>query len=299
MSAGTADLVQLIDLSLGSQPSGVVNFNFLHTLMHAIVSRLGAVESARLLAGVDSRDGGVVVAGARLREAQQDAASVATGAGKDGVAGVAAGASKDGVAGVATGASKDGVAGVATGASKDGVAGVAAGAGKDGVSGVPSGGMSEREKAEGDGEGAGGADQAMKEPSPTSTPPSTSAQLYSKPSSGHTGRGPQGVTRRPTSSFVSAANDLGAMERKLQELESRLNAMDTLPELLERKSSDMGATPIKDRWNFTNLSKRLSATEDGLEQVSCGLCISQARPSSPDAQATGSRAEELYNPHCT
>ena len=253
MSAGTADLVQLIDLSLGSQPSGVVNFNFLHTLMHAIVSRLGAVESARLLAGVDSRDGGVVEAGARTREAQQDAASVA--------------ASKDGVAGVAAGASKDGVAGVAAGPGKDGVAGVAADASKDGVSGVPSGGASEREKAEGDGEGAGGADQAKKEPSPTSTPPSTSAQLYSKPSSGHTGRGPQGMTRRPTSSFVTAANDLGAMERKLQELESRLNAMDTLPELLERKSSDMGATPIKDRWNFTNLSKRLSAAEDGLEQV--------------------------------
>ena len=70
---------------------------------------------------------------------------------------------------------------------------------------------------------------------------------------------------------MTAANDLGALERKLQELESRLNAMDTLPELLERKSSDMGATPIKDRWNFTNLTKRLSAAEDGLEQVR--VCI--------------------------
>jgi chromosome segregation ATPase len=67
---------------------------------------------------------------------------------------------------------------------------------------------------------------------------------------------------------VTAANDLGAMERKVHELESRLNAMDTLPELLERKSSDMGATPVKDRWNFTNLSRRLSAAEDALEQNS-------------------------------
>lgn len=67
---------------------------------------------------------------------------------------------------------------------------------------------------------------------------------------------------------MTAANDLGALERKLQDLEMRMNSMDTLPELLERKSSNMGATPIKDRWNFTNLNKRLSAAEDGLEQNS-------------------------------
>ena len=83
-----------------------------------------------------------------------------------------------------------------------------------------------------------------------------------------------GSTKRVTSgyvqsraSLVSAANDLGALERKLQDLEMRVNTMETLPEMLERKSSDSGATPVADMWNFTNLSKRLGATEESLEKV--------------------------------
>ena len=51
MSGATAELVRLIDLSLGNQPSGAVNFNYLHTLMHAIVGRLGSIEHAYLADG--------------------------------------------------------------------------------------------------------------------------------------------------------------------------------------------------------------------------------------------------------
>ena len=227
MSAATRELVHLIDLSLGTQPSGVINFNYLHTLMHAIVQRLGTMESAQIVMG-GGRESSAVIDGSG-EETVTEGESLERAAGGD--------------------------------------------AGKDRVSGVPDS-TSEGRRVEGEGDGAGGAAQAKKEPSPTSTPPPlpTSELADSKPlSSGRASRvGMQGsadLTHQTPKSFVTAANDLGAMERKLQELESRLNAMDTLPELLERKSSDMGATPIKDRWNYTNLSRRLSAAEDGLEQV--------------------------------
>ncbi len=41
----SADLFNLINLSLGVEPNGVVNFNYLHTLLHEIVARLTDHES--------------------------------------------------------------------------------------------------------------------------------------------------------------------------------------------------------------------------------------------------------------
>lgn len=240
MSATTKELVHLIDLSLGAQPSGVVNFNYLHTLMHAIVRHLGTMEHVQQVG-----DG----AGGEITGGTSEGDTVTPGAG-----------------GEAT----------ATAESTDGVSGTSSGEG-------------------GGGAGAKDTEVAKKEASSTSTASTgdasqTAAVADSKlESSGRASRtGARGSAGRPVSSFVTAANDLGAMERKLQELEGRLNAMDTLPELLERKSSDMGATPIKDRWNYTNLTKRLSAVEDGLEQVGQDRCtntfpnaiISSAYPTS-------------------
>lgn len=270
------ELVHLIDLSLGSQPSGVVNFNYLHTLMHAIVRRLGTMEQAAYPVGG--------VSGVSTIDGVGGTGETAVGTGTDGTSGVPGSTSeKEGTErGTKQGKEKasptsgtDAVSGSTS--EKEGTGREAEGAkqGKEEATptsgtGAVSGSTSERGKVEGEGDGAGDAEQAKKEPSPTSTPP-MSALPHSKPSSSHASRTHVGASMdqiyRPKSSFVTAANDLGAMERKLQELENRFNTMDTLPELLERKSSDMGATPIKDRWNFTNLSKRLSAVEDGLEQV--------------------------------
>jgi hypothetical protein len=80
---------------------------------------------------------------------------------------------------------------------------------------------------------------------------------------------PASTTRsiRSGTSIVTAANDLGALERKIQNLEAKVNSFETLPELLERKGSDTGATPIRDMWNFTNLTSRVSSTEVGLDKV--------------------------------
>lgn len=255
MTSATAELVRLIDLSLGSQPSGVVNFNYLHTLMHAIVNRLGTMEHVQ--SSYLGSEGGDVTPDGGAAE------------------GTGTGATGTGVEGTEPGG------GISGGDGADGPSGTREGE-KEGIDGTGSGEQTKKEPSKGI-DGTGSVEQTKKEPSTTTTPaapPPTSDLAESKistTSSGRTSRAgihsmADGVPHhhyqhRPRSSFVTAANDLGAMERKLQEFESRLNAMDTLPELLERKSSDMGATPIKDRWNFTNLSKRLSATEDGLEQV--------------------------------
>lgn len=269
------ELIHLIDLSLGSQPSGVVNFNYLHTLMHAIVRRLGTMEQAAYPVG----GGG----GVSTIDGVGGTGETAVGTGTDGTSGVPDSTSeKEGTErgakqGKEEASPTSGTGAVSGSTSEKEGTGREAGGAKQGKEeptskGAVSGSTSERGKVEGEGDGAGDAEQAKKEPSPTSTPPA-SALPHSKPSSSHASRTHMGTSGdqiyRPKSSFVTAANDLGAMERKLQELENRLNTMDTLPELLERKSSDMGATPIKDRWNFTNLSKRLSAVEDGLEQVHC------------------------------
>lgn len=74
--------------------------------------------------------------------------------------------------------------------------------------------------------------------------------------------------------MISASNELAAMERKIAELENRLGTVEALPDLLERKGANTLATPVKDLWNFTSLTKRLDAAEDGIHQVSplCGPC---------------------------
>ena len=163
----TADLVQLIDLSLGSEPCGVVNFNYLHGLLHEIVKRLVQVESL----GVPA-------------------------------------------------------------------VGLQADATREGEEKRP-GSTSEQEPP-------GGEHQVQ--------PSGSSVPLFSSP-------------LRSKPSIVTAANDLGALERKMHELELRMGTMESLPEILERKSSDASATPVHDMWNFTNLNNRMSATEDGLGKV--------------------------------
>ena len=81
-----------------------------------------------------------------------------------------------------------------------------------------------------------------------------------------------GTSHTPTSRsrphMISASNELVAMERKMAELENRLGTVEALPDLLERKGFNASATPVKDLWNFTSLTKRIDAAEDGIHQVS-------------------------------
>ena len=77
----------------------------------------------------------------------------------------------------------------------------------------------------------------------------------------------QGSRARSHTSIVSAANDIGALERKISSLEAKVDTLQSLPEMLERMKGDSNATPIRDMWNFTSLSKRISSTEEGLDKV--------------------------------
>ena len=185
----SADLVQLIDLSLGAEPRGVVNFNYLHGLLHEIVKRLVSLE------GLPYERGG------------------------SGPTPLHEGVSKDGVDG------KESALESITELDSD------------------------RERSLSPAEREYSGDRALSGAS-VGARRVTSGYVQSR------------------SSLVSAANDLGALEKKLQDLELRVNTMETLPEMLERKSSDTGATPVSDMWNFTNLNKRLGAAEEGLEKVS-------------------------------
>ncbi len=214
----TSDLVQLIDLSLGSQPCGVVNFNYLHGLLHEIVKRLVQLEDLPLATGGDGT-GGVFV----------------TGGGKPAVP-------VPGGGGAGGGTSTAAATGGATGEETDAAAGEKE---PEGTTGAP---PSEERKPT----------SAVR----PSTSSSTSGASLTRPYTSQ-----QGLRGRP--SIVTAANDLGALERKLQELELRMNTMDTLPEMLEKKSSDINATPVQDMWNFTKLDRRLGGVEEGLGKVSC------------------------------
>lgn len=92
-----------------------------------------------------------------------------------------------------------------------------------------------------------------------------SSSTYSRGSSGK--RYVDSSYSRSRVGIVTAANDLSTLERKMTELERRINTMESLPDMLERKSSDVAATPVSDMWNFSNLNNRLSAAEDGLGKV--------------------------------
>ena len=193
-----ADLVQLIDLSLGSQPCGVVNFNYLHGLLHEIVKRLLQLEQ-------DQSAERHTVGPVGLKQTEYFHTQPQDGGTSTGQVGTSASTEKEG--------------------------------------------------------GGGGGERGGSPESAGGTPIHPSGSTLDP-------RGSQLLSPRSRPSIVTAANDLSALERKLQALELRVNTMESLPDMLERKSSDSQATPVHDMWNFTILGKRLSATEDGLDKVS-------------------------------
>lgn len=286
----TEDLIHLIDLSLGVQPQGVVNFNYLHDLMHGIVKRLGSLtdvytEEPRSWNGryVSGKD----VGGRRGKDTVRDRAEDSR-KGKDGVAGVVVtdDRGKDGKDGLSR--VKDGVSEGSRGKDegsrgKDGMV-----EGKDTVAEGKDAGLGGKDEITGDSRGKDGVtedlrrkDGVTKSHSAAKGKDTIDAEgdqdgCDSRDGSAATSASPKRqlsrssirqYTSRP-GLYVSAANDVGALERKLLELERRVNTMESLPEMLERMAVDSGATPVSDMWNFTNLHRRLTATEDGLGKVS-------------------------------
>lgn len=179
---GDVELVRLIDLSLGKEPCGVVNYNYMHSLMHEIVRRLTFMEDQT------SGGGGVSEPLTALADKQESGKLELLGEEKD------------------------------EEAVKDGGSSTGSLVGPEGRKG----GMLRRASSRG---------------------------------------------LRPRTSLLSAANNMGALDRKLSELEIRMEAVESLPELLEKRASDSNATPVNDMLNSIQMSKRMDAAEQGLQKV--------------------------------
>ena len=266
--AAAVDLVQLIDLSLGSEPCGVVNFNYLHGLLHEIVKRLVQVESGQssviLGEGLAGYAPGAVQPRGSVREGGGRPAGDVTAI--SGGAKATPGASKESKtpSGEATTPADAKRASDEAKTTQDAAkppsdeAKTSQDATKSPTDGAITKSASTVSKVSSSGTtgAGGGSSEASTEDTAGELP--SMARSYSGVSSGRRSR---------AGLVVSAANDLSALERKLHDLELRFNTMETLPELLKRKSSDLHSTPVSDMWHFTNIDKRLGATEEGLDKV--------------------------------
>lgn len=245
-----AELVELIDLSLGTEPCGVVNFNYLHGLLHEIVKRLGQLEAFQLSVSpgslqidtkLDQARSGHELDGRQALADQQSKVSVLSASSKERISASVPEGRAQGAGAGGGDASKLGAEQAKRGAS----------------AAQPTEADSRaRQPSSGNVYGAESSPkQLMEEQS------STGAQLGVSLSKSRR-------FARSTASIVGAANSVGALERKLEDLESRMAQMESLPELLEKKASDASSTPVRDLWNYTNLTKRLSGAEEGVDKTS-------------------------------
>ncbi len=348
--SGATDLIGLIDLSLGERPSGVVNFNYLHCLLHEIVRRLGIFEEQQLvlagpLSGVNLQGmepGRTFLRGSTATIPEHGPSEVslphaATGVGLDTphttpghsssvttpahapslsrthpstvvpatgpapptstsdqsstVAPATSGTTPPtGQVGPATGGMTPPTGQVApatsgtippTGQSSSNILATSSLPTATGhTPSLPVGGMTQSsslphqhqlQSAAGGGDHSGSHSQLTGEERGMGggdrSSHTSSSDIGGRPPSSADIHRPASRMRHHRSSIVSAANDLGYLERKLGDLETRMSAMETLPDLLERKGSDVTATPVRDMWNFTNLNNRVASVETGIDKV--------------------------------
>lgn len=313
------ELLQLIDLSLGGEPPcGVVNFNYMHTLLHEIVRRLLQLEGFVISSSSIPGEGGatyihqphgsaaepIVMISKSTEGSPAKRSSIAVGPSKQ--PNVASSKQVDTrgtqAAEVATTTVKS-VGGTAIVAAatpqedqlvskpetlSDGAemrdAGIAKG--EENVALTTDRGVAKKQSNVQDVTPAAPKDVGIDETDTVhelgaqlsgdvtgqTSPIGTSMSHMSMPRQPSTASSSVGAYRtsisRSRPHMISASNELVAMERKIAELENRLGTVEALPDLLERKGINTMATPVKDLWNFTSLTKRVDAAEDGIHQVS-------------------------------
>ena len=344
--SGATDLIGLIDLSLGEKPSGVVNFNYLHCLLHEIVRRLDEQQQhiapiSSYIQNIDSSKVNLRASTATIPDNVPSDTSLpqgVAGTGLESTDTTPAHSSSIAIPGHSssgqqhTGGSQPSSSSIPTGGDQHSLgmgtsaglpstvqpgsqsssiqpggqpSSIPAGSSVQTTSGQPhststvnqtssdnvtTGGVSRTPSVSQGGQPStiqsGGQDlsnssissqpSAVKQHSSSHIVPSTSdddrdgrssSDIHGRPSSNADIHRPYSRVNRHRSSVVSAANDLGFLERKLQELEARVNTMETIPELLERKGSDSTATPVRDMWNFTSLNNRVGSVENGIDKV--------------------------------
>ena len=302
------ELLQLIDLSLGGEPCGVVNFNYMHTLMHEIVRRLVQLEG--VVISREPREGGATVINYLPSQYGQPAPVVMVDQSTEGspvtgtspVKRVSVAAAPDGKQTDVTSKQPGAPSKQPETPSKQ----------PETSSKQPEAPSKQPEtpSKQADSTSKQQADVTDSTDAPTTkgtTPPSgddighkmdgakrldsdevkaeeLGVQMIDGSSSPIGASLSRSSMRHPSTTssigvyhttssksrphMISASNELVAMERKISELENRLGTVEALPDLLERKGLDTNATPIKDMWQFTSLTKRLDAAEDGIHRVS-------------------------------
>ena len=305
------ELLQLIDLSLGGEPCGVVNFNYMHTLMHEIVRRLVQLEG--VVISREPTEGGAAIISYLPPQYGQPAPVVLVDQSTEGSPITGASPVKRVSVAVAPDGKQTDITSKQPGApgkqletpskqpetpSKQAeasskqpgtpikqadstskqvdVSKQQAGVTESRDTATTKGPLGDVVDHKTDGTKSIDSDEIKAEElgvqiidgssSPIGTSLSHSSMRHPSTTSSI------GVYHTPSSKsrphMISASNELVAMERKISELENRLGTVEALPDLLERKGLDASATPIKDMWQFTSLTKRLDAAEDGIHRVS-------------------------------
>ena len=308
----SADLVNLVNLSLGVEPNGVVNFNYLHTLLHEIVARLVDHESALeasggyALLGRSFGDGQPFIPQAYEVEETSITISSSTRIEKD-VGGAekvdkeerqpvhrkhsSGSGQKRAGSGKKSDTQKEGQEADGRQTSDLGKGGSrksSAGTTRDSEQQKDKETKAEQHKDKATRSEPQG-DRTTESRSQKSTPPKGAdtkeaegavftgrgrkqASLYTPPQSSASQTQPGSHSySKSFHGFSMAANDIAALEKQLVNVEVRLCAVETLPELLSKKASDASSTPLSDIWNFSNMDHRLHAAEKIMAKVSYNI----------------------------
>lgn len=273
-----ADLVHLISLSLGAEPRGVVNFNYLHTLLHEIVRRLVEFESAsgvpiqrplprRIVRNLPDKAGITWKSSERDEKGEEGET--------DGKRDKTHPKSERGAAATDGDAATDEDAGerdeTHSKSERDG----ASTTDGDAAASSPKPGSSSRDGSPHDDSSPHGdsslRDGSSRAPRDGSSP--RDGRTLPRSGSGYDRQTSKSLVKQTESSYsrsaclAMAANEVESLDRKLINIEVRLNAVESLPEMLEQKASNSGSTPVSDLWNFANIDSRVRATENNMAKV--------------------------------
>lgn len=84
------------------------------------------------------------------------------------------------------------------------------------------------------------------------------------------------VRRVASNRSLAAINELGVLENRLNRLETRLDAAESIPEVMMKRASE-GHKPVNEIWHYTTLEKRMDAAEQSLDRVTMTLLITVCR----------------------
>ncbi|XP_049948367.1 uncharacterized protein LOC126456667 [Schistocerca serialis cubense] len=85
---------------------------------------------------------------------------------------------------------------------------------------------------------------------------------------------PSTAARTSEQGVIIRKGSFERLERKVSKIQAELKKLDALPtneDLIRRSRVSSDSTPVKDMWQFLNLTKRLDAVEEGIERLTSVL----------------------------